>query len=189
MSFGGLGNPSDSFAVMANSFIQAIARSPLSMGLGMGRTGDDLNLAGLMGISDPGAAIALNQILQPLLMQVTGQKYTSAQYSGGTNMYTQMNVGNALRDQGRAARIASSEDQQGIYNMMEGTSRLMGQKFGKNERRAAQQFAKTMSEALPTLSQYAPDLVEGFFGERGSATIMSQNMFKGGRYAVDPVTG
>ena len=190
MSFmSGSYNPSDSFAPMANSFIQAIARSPIGTGLGMGRTGDDLNLAGLMGISDPGAAIALNQILQPLLMQVTGQKYTSAQYSGGTNMYTQMKVGNVLRDQGRASRIASSEDQQGIYNMMEGTSKLMGQRFGKNERKAARQFAQTMSEALPTLSQYAPDMVEGFFGERGSATIMSQNMFKGGRYAVDPVTG
>jgi hypothetical protein len=190
MSFmSGSYNPSDSFAPMANSFIQAIARSPIGTGLGMGRTGDDLNLAGLMGISDPGAAIALNQILQPLLMQVTGQKYTSAQYSGGTNMYTQMKVGNVLRDQGRASRIASVEDQQGIYNMMEGTSKLMGQKFGRNEKRAAQQFARTMSEALPTLSQYAPDLVEGFFGEKGSATVMSQNMFKGGRYAVDPVTG
>ena len=184
------GGSSDSFAVMANSFIQAIASSPLSTGLGMGRQGGgDFNLAGIMGITDPGASIALNQILQPLLMKVTGQKYTPAQFGGGMNIYSQGKVSRALIDQGRAEKMASAEDQLGIYNMMEGTSKLMGQKFGKNERRAASQFAKTMSEALPTLSQYAPDLVEGFFGEKGSATVMAQNMFKGGRYAVDPVTG
>ena len=184
------GDPSDSFAVTANSFIQAIARSPLSTGMmGMGSSGGAFNLAGIMGITDPGAAIALNQILQPLLMKVTGQKYTPAQFSGGMNIYSQGKVSRALIDQGRAEKMALAEDQLGIYNMMEGTSKLMGQKFGKNERRAASQFAQTMSEALPTLSQYAPDLVEGFFGEKGSATVMAQNMFKGGRYAVDPVTG
>ena len=142
--FGGSANPSESFAVMANSFIQAIARSPLSTGLGMGSAGGAFNLAGIMGITDPGASIALNQILQPLLMKVTGQKYTPAQFSGGMNIYSQGKVSRALIDQGRAEKMASAEDQLGIYNMMEGTSKLMGQKFGKNERRAASQFAKTM---------------------------------------------
>ena len=122
------GGSSDSFAVMANSFIQAIASSPLSTGLGMGRQGGgDFNLAGIMGITDPGASIALNQILQPLLLKVTGQKYTPAQFGGGMNIYSQGKVSRALIDQGRAEKMASAEDQLGIYNMMEGTSKLMGQ--------------------------------------------------------------
>jgi hypothetical protein len=97
------GDPSDSFAVTANSFIQAIARSPLSTGMmGMGSSGGAFNLAGIMGITDPGAAIALNQILQPLLMKVTGQKYTPAQFGSGMNIYSQGKVSRALIDQGRA---------------------------------------------------------------------------------------
>ena len=176
-------------SVFSNIFAQGLAAPLISQGRAMGSVGEGPPLAGLLGISDPGMSVALNTILQPILTSFIGGKYTPAQFSSGMNMYSQMRAGSVLGGQNRAMGMASQKDQRAIYEMIEGSANLMGQPMGRRERQGANEVASFVASALPTLAQMNPDLVDKMGGVRGSATVMAQNMYRGGRYAIDPVTG
>lgn len=155
----------------------------------MGNVGEGANIAGLVGIQDPLASLAINQLLQPILTGFIGGNYVPAQFSAGGNLYSQMKMGDTLRANSRAMDMAAQVDQRGIYERIRGTARLMGQPFGVREQAAAAETASMMSQFVPVAAQMFPDIVDKSFGLRGSATVMAQNMFRGGRYAIDPVTG
>jgi hypothetical protein len=155
----------------------------------MGHTGEGPNIAGLVGIQDPVASLAINQLLQPVLTGFIGGNYVPAQFSAGGNLYSQMKMGDTLRSNNKAMEMAAQADQRGIYEAIRGSAKLMGQPFGVREQAAAAETAATMSSFVPIAAQMFPDLVDKSFGARGSATVMAQNMFRGGRYAMDPTTG
>lgn len=177
----------------SNHFAQGLASAIIPQGRAMGSVGEGPPLAGLLGITDPGMSVALNSILQPLLASFIGAgpngRYVPAQFSSGMNMYAQMKAGSVLGNQGKAMGAASQRDQRAIYEMIEGSANLLGQPMGRRERQNANDVASFASSMLPNLAQYNPDLVDKLSGVKGSATVMAQNMFRGGRYAIDPVTG
>ena len=177
----------------SNHFAQGLASPIIPQGRAMGSVGEGPPLAGLLGITDPGMSVALNSILQPLLASFIGAgpngRYVPAQFSSGMNMYAQMKAGSVLSNQGKAMGSASQRDQRAIYEMIEGSANLLGQPMGRRERQNANDVASFAASILPTLAQYNPDLVDKMAGVKGSATVMAQNMFRGGRYAIDPVTG
>lgn len=177
------------YAPVPYNFAQSVAAPPMSAGRRMGHTGEGANIAGLVGIQDPAMSLAINQLLQPVLTGFIGGNYVPAQFSAGGNLYSQMKMGDTLRNSSRAMDMAAQMDQRGIYERIRGTARLMGQPFGAREQAAASEMAATMGQFVPMAAQMAPDLVDKSFGLRGSATVMAQNMFRGGRYAIDPVTG
>jgi hypothetical protein len=172
-----------------NAFAQNIAQPFLNQGRKLGNTGDSFNIASLIGTQDPGMSLMLNTIMQPLLTSFIGNKYMPAQFSAGGNLYSQMRMGDALRGQSMAMGSASQVDKGAIFKMLQGTAALTGQRFGARERESANQMAETISGFMPMAAQFAPDFVDSLNGTRGSATVMAQNMFKGARYATDPVTG
>jgi hypothetical protein len=159
----------------------------------MGSIGEGPPLAGLLGVTDPGMSVALNSLLQPLLSTFAGAgpngKYVPAQFSSGMNMYSQMKAGSALSNQSKAMGMASQRDQRAIYEMIEGSANLLGQPMGRRERQNANDVASYAASAMPFFAQINPDLVDKMAGVKGSATVMAQNMARGGRYAIDPVTG
>jgi hypothetical protein len=159
----------------------------------MGSIGEGPPLAGLLGVTDPGMSVALNSLLQPLLSTFAGAgpngKYVPAQFSSGMNMYSQMKAGSVLSNQSKAMGIASQRDQRAVYEMIEGSANLLGQPMGRRERQNANDVASFAASAMPFLAQMNPDLVDKMAGVKGSATVMAQNMARGGRYAIDPVTG
>ena len=177
------------FAPIPNTFAQNIAQPPIAQGRKLGAIGDSFNIASLIGTQDPGMSLMLNTIMQPLLTSFIGNKYMPAQFSAGGNLYSQMRMGDALRGQSIAMGNASQVDKGAIFKMLQGTAALTGQRFGARERESANQLAETISGFMPMAAQFAPDFVDSLNGTRGSATVMAQNMFKGARYATDPVTG
>ena len=60
-------SPYNEVPFIPNTFAQGIAQDPVSVGRRMGHIGEGANIAGLFGIQDPGASIAINQLLQPIL--------------------------------------------------------------------------------------------------------------------------
>lgn len=177
------------FAPVPNTFAQNIAQPPIAQGRKLGAIGDSFNIASLIGTQDPGMSLMLNTIMQPLLTSFIGNKYMPAQFSAGGNLYSQMRMGDALRGQSTAMSNASQVDKGAIFKMLQGAAALTGQRFGARERESANQMAETISGFMPMAAQFAPDFVDSLNGTRGSATVMAQNMFKGARYATDPVTG
>ena len=161
----------------------------MSVGRRMGHVGEGANIAGLFGIQDPAASLVVNQLLQPILTGYIGGNYVPAQFSAGGNLYSQIKMGNTLKSSSSAMSMAAHLDQKGIYDTIRGSARLMGQPFGVREQAAASELAGTIGSFVPMMAQYNPDLVDKLYGVRGSATVMAQNMFKGGRYAIDPTTG
>ena len=180
-------------SVFSNVFAQGLASPIISQGRFMGSIGEGPPLAGLLGVTDPGMSVALNSILQPLLSTFAGAgpngKYVPAQFSSGMNMYSQMKAGSVLSNQSKAMGMASQRDQRAIYEMIEGSANLLGQPMGRRERQNANDVASFAANAMPFLAQMNPDLVDKMAGVKGSATVMAQNMARGGRYAIDPVTG
>ncbi len=180
-------------SVFSNVFAQGLASPIISQGRFMGSIGEGPPLAGLLGVTDPGMSVALNSLLQPLLSTFAGAgpngKYVPAQFSSGMNMYSQMKAGSVLSNQSKAMGIASQRDQRAVYEMIEGSANLLGQPMGRRERQNANDVASFAASAMPFLAQMNPDLVDKMAGVKGSATVMAQNMARGGRYAIDPVTG
>ena len=180
-------------SVFSNVFAQGLASPIISQGRFMGSIGEGPPLAGLLGITDPGMSVALNSLLQPLLSTFAGAgpngKYVPAQFSSGMNMYSQMKAGSVLSNQSKAMGIASQRDQRAVYEMIEGSANLLGQPMGRRERQNANDVASFAASAMPFLAQINPDFVDKMAGVKGSATVMAQNMARGGRYAIDPVTG
>lgn len=180
-------------SVFSNVFAQGLASPIISQGRFMGSIGEGPPLAGLLGVTDPGMSVALNSLLQPLLSTFAGAgpngKYVPAQFSSGMNMYSQMKAGSVLSNQSKAMGMASQRDQRAIYEMIEGSANLLGQPMGRRERQNANDVASYAANAMPFLAQINPDFVDKMAGVKGSATVMAQNMARGGRYAIDPVTG
>ena len=189
MSNGYLQNPYSEVGFVPNTFAQGIAAPPMSVGRKMGHIGEGANIAGLFGVQDPAASLLINQFLQPILTGYIGGNYVPAQFSAGGNLYSQVRMGNTLRASSTAMGLASQLDQKGIYEAIRGSARLMDQPFGAREQAAASEMASTLGMFVPMLAQKEPDLVDKLYGARGSATVMAQNMFRGGRYAIDPTTG
>lgn len=155
--------------------------------------GEGAPIAAFLGITDPGMSMALNGFLGPLLSTFAGGgpngKYLPAMFSSGANMYSQMRAGSVIGNQNRAMGMASQRDQRAIYEMIEGSANLLGQPMGRRERQNANDISSYVTSMLPSIAQYNPDLVDKMAGVKGSATVMAQNMARGGRYAIDPVTG
>ena len=183
-------SPFGEFSPFSNVFAQSMAQPPLATGypLGQGTTGP-ADLSGLLGISDPGMKFVLNGILSSILTGSMGKDFVPANFSPGTNMYSQMKARNLAGDFRSSVGQAAQSDQRAVFEMLRGVARITGAEFGPREQEAARSFASSASGFLPYIASVAPDMLDRMAGSTGSATVMAQNMFMGGRYATDPVTG
>lgn len=92
----------------------------------------------------------------------------------------------------RAIQQASQADALTQMEMAERLARMTGTEFGPEARAQAQAAVNLFQNVTPILAQMAPDMYDSamtMFGGRGSAAVMSMGMFRGGRYAVDPLSG
>lgn len=92
----------------------------------------------------------------------------------------------------RAIQQASQADARTQMEMAERMARMTGINFGPEARAMAQSAVDLAQTFTPIAAQMAPDAYDSLMtmmGGRGSAAVMSAGMFRGGRYAVDPITG
>jgi hypothetical protein len=178
------------FSPFPNSFANAIAQPPLAGGypLQQGMSGI-ANISGLVGINDPGTKMIIDMVMGGVLQSMVGNNFVPANFTPGVNMHNQMRAREALGGFRKSVGEASKADSRTIYEMIRGTARMTGSEFGPRQQEAARSFASSASGFLPFIAATNPDLVDRLGGATGSATVMAQNMYMGGRFATDPVTG
>ena len=86
-------------------------------------------------------------------------------------------------------RQTTDEDVSNYMRTFRGLAAMTGTPFGADQIRAARGISQQLGQATPALAMRFPDLIDQLSGMRGSATVMAQRMFTGGRNRIDPVTG
>lgn len=148
------------------------------------------DLAGLGNIFGGNTAGPMLQMaLGPILQQMSGGKYMSAQFSPEFNLASQYRARSFFLEQQEAMREGAARDRNTYFEMARGVAALSGTPFRAREREAANQIANDISKVMPFMAMVAPDLVDQAHGLRGSSAIMGQQVALAGRYAVDPLTG
>jgi hypothetical protein len=111
-------------------------------------------------------------------------------FPSGTNLFDQMEAKQYWSDRKAAMDVASAADRVTYTNMLRGLARMTGRPMGLAQERAASNLAGMISGAMPFVSAFlGPEMVDALHGSRGSAAVMAQFLHRGGRFAVDPVTG
>lgn len=92
-----------------------------------------------------------------------------------------------------ARRVAlahgAQADRETYVQMLRGIAQMQGTPWGLEQQRAANVMAGDVAFMAPILAQTMPELFDALHGTRGSATVMASFLHRGGRYAVDPLTG
>jgi hypothetical protein len=88
-----------------------------------------------------------------------------------------------------ALATASQADRETYVQMLRGVSQMMGTPWGLEQQRSANVMAGDVAFMAPILAEMMPETFDAMHGIRGSATVMASFLHRGGRYAVDPVTG
>ena len=183
-------NPFSNALDFLDPFTAAMAQPPLAtgqrMGAGMGGAGN-LNIAGLVGVTDPMMSLVLNSVMGNVLTSSLGNNFIPAQYAPTTNLYSQMAARNSFGAFRSSVGQAATKDAPLIYEYMRGAARITGSEFGPREQEAARSFAA--SAATNIFPNVPTGFLEAIGGSTGTATAMAQNMYLGSRYATDPVTG
>ena len=126
---------------------------------------------------------------QPLMANMMGQYNMSPMGFPDQNMYDHMRYMKLTQMQGEAMAAAQASDQANYMRIVEAGARMQGKPWDQTRIDAAQQMTGAFAAATPMMAMINPDLVDAMNGRRGSAVVMSQKVFEGGRYRMDPLTG
>lgn len=140
------------------------------------------------GLGQMGNAVA-GMVAQPLLQQVFGPNFIPSQFTPIHSFYDQHRKMLEYQSMQQAMQQASVADQETYTRLLRGMALTSGAKITTERERAIRTMASDFGAMAPTIAQFMPDTFEQMHGLRGSALLMAQQMFMGGRYAIDPVTG
>lgn len=147
------------------------------------------NLNGIPGMEGPTGAM-MQMILEPMLQDMLGTNgFMPGQFRPTHNLFDHHRRRMQFQQMQQVITESSRTDQAAYVRMMRGMASSAGIGWTDERERAARMMASDMGQIAPMLAQQMPHLFDQMHGVRGSATVLSQRMFEGGRYRVDPVTG
>lgn len=167
---------------------QVQAARPLFMGGGVPTAPPALNLTGLPGMGGP-QGMLLQMLMKPMVDSVFGPGMIPAQFSPVHNVYDQQRRLADVMAMQQAMRTAGPQDTQTYASLLRGMARTAGHRINDDRERAVQAMAADFQGVAQMVGPAMPELFDRLHGSRGSAAIMAQQLFMGGRYAIDPVTG
>jgi hypothetical protein len=107
----------------------------------------------------------------------------------GRNLYDQYQDKAYWAARRTALTQASEADRATYVQMMRGIASMRGTPWGLEQQRAANVISGDVALMAPVLAQMMPEVFDALHGTRGSATVLAQFLHRGGRAAVDPITG
>lgn len=129
----------------------------------------------------------MSMMMQPFLQGfLQNQGLAGMQFMGTQNIYDTMQATQMMQERQLAMVQATQADRAQMERMMKGATHLVG---GQWNQEAGDRLMKVGMPMFSMMAQMMPDLADQMMGSRGSATVMSQGIFAGGRYAIDPVSG
>lgn len=147
-------------------------------------------MTGLEGLPDFGMGPlgqVLGQAAGGMLSNIFG--YTPMGFRSSTNMHDRLQNFRFQTMQREAMKAASRSDEETLFRHWKGLAAASGVAWGQQQQDAARKLSSQIAGALPTLTEFAPHLIDQLGGSRGSATVMARFMSEGSRYRFDPVTG
>jgi len=145
---------------------------------------------GPQGGSIPGLGM-MNLFMQPALasfMQSNGMY--PGDFSGGTNMLDLIRAQEELANRQRASALAAqTTDTQTWLQTTKGMANAMGAPWGLEQQAAYKRSYQSMAPFMAMVGQVAPGIVDALHGPKGSASVMVDNMYRGGKYRLDSISG
>lgn len=169
-------------------FMESVAgRHDMFPGSSIGMS-PNLNISGLPGMDGPEGAL-VQMFLEPMLTDMLGPGFVPGQFKQTHNLYDHYRRKAQFQSMQTTMSAAGEADQGQYLRLLRGMAATAGVEWNSERERAAQAMATDMSKISPMLAQMMPDTFDRMHGSRGSATVMAQSMFQGGRYRIDPVSG
>lgn len=148
-----------------------------------------LNMGNVIPGMNGAGGMMTQMFMQPLLQNMLGPRYAPGQFSPQGNLYDFYQQQQQFQSMQRAIKSAGEVDQGTYMKYAQGMSALMGHRFTDDRARSARIMAQDISAVTPMLAQMMPEVLDRLHGSRGSAQVMAQSLFAGGRYMIDPITG
>jgi hypothetical protein len=133
----------------------------------------------------------LNMITQPMIHGMMGNMgLVPGQFMGTQNIYDQYLNQQRASQQQQAIQQGAALDA-GAGGVQQQTLINMGivPGSGLDQMANAAGMTEAASQYTPIIAQMFPDLFDQMHGRKGSAQVLAQGLMRGGRYAIDPVTG
>lgn len=111
------------------------------------------------------------------------------QFQPQQSLFDQYRARQYVEAQQEAMRIGAANDRGSHIDMMRGMVKMTGGTFTDAHYQAASTFGRDFAGVMPFLAQLAPQTFDAMHGAKGSALAMSTSVLRGGRFAVDPITG
>lgn len=130
---------------------------------------------------------------------IVGQMFGNSMFQGSgyfpggmghQNMYDRMESYRLQQLRDEVMARAAQRDQRSIAETLIGVQRMTGGPLGQQQMDDIAAISNRTAAALPTLTQFVqPQLLDQMMGYRGSSAVMTDQMFHGARFRLDPVTG
>lgn len=127
--------------------------------------------------------------LEGVLGQVLGPGFVPGQFAPQMNAYDFARRRSQTAGMQAAMAAAQGADRQGYIQFLRGLTATAGLDWNETRAKAAGRMADDMGRFAPMLAPLLGDTFDALHGQQGSAMFLAQNLFQGGRYALDPVTG
>jgi hypothetical protein len=128
--------------------------------------------------------------LQPMINSMFGHGgIMPAQFSPMQGFYDQWRAKEYWRSHQAALSTAAQADRETYVQMLRGMAQMRGTPWGLEQQRGANVMAGDLAFMAPFLAQAMPETFDAMHGLRGSATVMSSFLHRGGLTGVDPATG
>lgn len=131
-----------------------------------------------------------------LLVQMLGQTFIGGKGLlplGIThqNLYDRMQSLRLQKLHDEVIADSTKHDAATLTNNFMGLARLSGTPVGPGQYKDIQDLSKQGAAFIPTAIQFPgmASAIDAMMGFRGSATVMSEYMFRGGRFRMDPLSG
>jgi hypothetical protein len=118
-----------------------------------------------------------------------GQGYLPARFSPGVNFADQQFAKDYFLQHQQALATAAAADRAADVERIRGMFLAAGRPFDAQARQFAGTLAGGIEAAAPILAQIAPDFLDATGGRQGRAVVLADALHRGGRTAVDPITG
>ncbi len=166
-------------------FMQSVAgRHNMFPGSSIGMT-PNFNL----GLGSGPEGMLAQMFVEPMVAGMVGPGFLPGQFNSTHNLYDHYRRRAQFSALQTSMAGAAERDQLQYVRLLRGMAATAGVSWNDERERAARTMAQDMSGISPMLAQVMPETFDQMHGARGSATMMAQNVFSGGRYRVDPITG
>jgi hypothetical protein len=121
------------------------------------------------------------------------QGLAALQFGGTQNIMDTYRARQQFHASQRALELGAQQDALRMRSMMEGAARMSGADEAYLRRGDVQdaigRLSNTGQMLIPFLARAMPETLDRMFGTRGSQAVLGYEVFQGGRFRTDPVTG